>query len=100
MLNVVLNVVEFGMTGREVADSARMHHQWLPDEATIEENGVTPGTLKILQDMGHKIKMGGRQGDAHSILVNPRSGVAYGINDRRSADSKASRAKAPEGTRP
>lgn len=100
VLNVVLNVVEFGMTGRDIVDSPRMHHQWLPDEATIEENGATPDTLKKLQDMGHKAKMGNRQGDAHSILVSPKSGVAYGINDRRSADSKASRAKAPEGTRP
>jgi hypothetical protein len=33
--------------------------------------------------------MEGRQGDAHSIWVAP-DGTVYGVNDKRTADSKAS----------
>jgi len=45
-------------------------------------------TVRVLQSMGHTIKTGGMQGDGHTIIV--RSGVAYGANDHRSSDSKAS----------
>ena len=91
VLSVVLGVVEFGMTGRQAVDSARMHHQWLPDNTRFEADALTPEALDRLQQMGHRIKMDGRQGDAHSIWVDPRSGAAYGVNDRRSPDSKAAK---------
>ncbi len=39
--------------------------------------------------MGHEVRTGMRQGDAHSIWIGP-DGQAYGINDTRTADSKAS----------
>ncbi len=91
VLSVVLGVTEFGMNGREAVDSARMHHQWLPDSVTLEEGAVPAETLAGLGEMGHRAKMQGRQGDAHTIYVDPRTKKAYGVNDRRSADSKASK---------
>jgi hypothetical protein len=35
--------------------------------------------------------MQGRQGSAQSIMIDPATGTAFGINDKRSADSKASK---------
>ncbi|MFH1574527.1 MAG: gamma-glutamyltransferase [Acidobacteriota bacterium] len=90
VLSVVLGVTEFGMTGREAVDSARMHHQWLPDSTRFEEGAIPEEVVARLQQMGHDIRLSGRQGDAHSIYVDPATGVAYGVNDRRSPDSKAS----------
>jgi gamma-glutamyltranspeptidase/glutathione hydrolase len=89
VLRVVLAVTEFGMTGREAVDAARLHHQWLPDRATIEANGVSDEVLAQLRAMGHDVRAQGSQGDAHSIWVAP-DGTPYGVNDRRSPDSKAS----------
>ncbi len=90
--NIVLNVVEFGMNAREAVDAPRMHHQWLPDNTTIEANTlVTEATLERLRAMGHTIRMQGTQGDGHSITVDPRTGIQYGANDKRSRDSKASK---------
>ena len=90
--NIVLNVVEFGMNAREAVDAPRMHHQWLPDNTTIEANTiVTESTLERLRAMGHNIRVQGTQGDGHSILVDPRTGIQYGANDKRSRDSKASK---------
>jgi len=89
VLDVVLNVTAYGMTVREAVDAPRMHHQWLPDAITLEEGAVPQDVLDALQAMGHDVTLRGRQGDAHSILVDPATGVAYGANDRRSADSKA-----------
>jgi gamma-glutamyltranspeptidase/glutathione hydrolase len=90
VLNVVLNVAEFGMNVRDAVDAARMHHQWLPDEVSLERH--TPDGESVaarLREMGHVVRLRAGQGDAHSIWVDPRTGVAYGANDRRSPDSKA-----------
>jgi len=90
VLNVVLDVTAYGMNVREAVDAPRMHHQWLPDTVTLEEGAVPQEILDALAAMGHRVTQRGRQGDANSILVDPATGVAYGANDRRSPDSKAS----------
>jgi hypothetical protein len=36
------------------------------------------------------VRVGGRQGSAHSIWIDPKTGTPYGVNDTRSDDSKAS----------
>jgi hypothetical protein len=35
VFTIVLGVVEYGLTGREAVDLARMHHQWLPDRVSL-----------------------------------------------------------------
>jgi gamma-glutamyltranspeptidase/glutathione hydrolase len=89
VLTVVLGVTEFGLTGREAVDLARVHHQWLPDRAAIEATGVGTDVIETLRAMGHEIRTGASQGDAHSIWIGP-DGTPYGVNDKRTADSKAS----------
>ncbi len=91
VFDVVLNITAFGMNARQAVDAPRLHHQWLPDVATLEANAVPEATLDALRAMGHTIRMQGRQGDAHSILVDRRTGIAYGANDHRTADSKAAK---------
>ena len=97
VMEVVLNVTGFGMEVRQAVDAPRLHHQWLPDEVTFEANGIAPEALEALQAMGHTVNVRGRQGDAHTIVYDAATKTAYGANDRRSADSKAS---APEGRAP
>jgi gamma-glutamyltranspeptidase/glutathione hydrolase len=89
VLSVVLAVTEYGKTGREAVDAPRLHHQWLPDRVTIEETGSSEDVVQQLRAMGHEIRVQDRQGDAHTIWIAP-DGTPHGINDRRSADSKAS----------
>jgi len=94
VLSVVLGVTEFGLTGRGAVDRPRAHHQWLPDNVRIEQGGVSDQVLEELKKMGHSAAMlQGRQGDAHTIWVGP-DGVAIGLRDKRTPDSKAS---APQG---
>jgi len=89
---IVLGVTEYGLTGREAVDLARIHHQWLPDRTSIEERGANPDTIAQLKAMGHEIRTQERQGDAHSIWVAP-DGTPYGVADARSPDGKASVAR-------
>jgi gamma-glutamyltranspeptidase / glutathione hydrolase len=92
VLTIVLGVTEYGLTGREAVDLPRMHHQWLPDTVSIEQGGGPAETvLAALRGMGHTVSSKERQGDAESIWIAP-DGTAYGVNDKRSADSKASAA--------
>jgi gamma-glutamyltranspeptidase / glutathione hydrolase len=90
VFTIVLGVTEYGLTGRQAVDLPRMHHQWLPDSASIEQAGGPAETvLAALRAMGHTVTTKERQGDAESIWIAP-DGTPYGINDKRSADSKAS----------
>jgi gamma-glutamyltranspeptidase/glutathione hydrolase len=90
VFTIVFGVVEYGLTGREAVDLPRLHHQWLPDTVSIERDGAPPDTvLNPLTAMGHSLRQGNRQGDAESIWISA-DGTAYGVNDRRSDNSKAS----------
>jgi gamma-glutamyltranspeptidase/glutathione hydrolase len=89
VLQIVLNVVAYGMDARAAVDAPRLHHQWLPDATYLEEAGNDAGLIATLRAMGHAVRAGGRQGDGHSILIDPATGLARGANDHRSPDSKA-----------
>jgi gamma-glutamyltranspeptidase / glutathione hydrolase len=54
VLQVLLNVVDFHMNVQDAVDWPRFHHQWMPDELYVER-GISPDTVKLLRDMGHKI---------------------------------------------
>ena len=90
VMEVVLNATGFGMNAREAVDAPRLHHQWLPDVATFERDALPDSTVARLRTMGHTVEQRGRQGDAHTIIFDPKTRTAYGANDRRSSDSKAS----------
>jgi len=90
VFTIVFAVTEYGLTGREAVDLPRMHHQWLPDKASIERGPrITDALLADLKAMGHEVAAGNRQGDAESIWV-AADGTPYGVHDKRTPDSKAS----------
>jgi gamma-glutamyltranspeptidase/glutathione hydrolase len=89
VMQVILNVIDHGMSIQDAVNAPRIHHQWLPDRVNIEENGATPETVQALEAMGHSIRMGGRQGSAHSIMIDPRTGDRIGAPDPRDGDAGA-----------
>jgi gamma-glutamyltranspeptidase/glutathione hydrolase len=90
VLWVLLNVLEFGLTPREAVDAPRTHHPWFPDVLRLEGAMWPPDTLATLGELGHRTRTGGLQGDAHTIVVDPRTGTRLGVADRRRETSKAS----------
>jgi len=88
VMEIVTNAIDFGMDARGAVSTPRFHHQWLPDSVTFERNAIPDSTADRLKAMGHAVKFGATQGDGHTIII--KDGVAYGANDKRSADSKAS----------
>ena len=51
VLQVILNVVDFGMNVQEAVDLPRFHHQWKPDQAVLEK-GISPDTVALLRGDG------------------------------------------------
>jgi gamma-glutamyltranspeptidase/glutathione hydrolase len=83
VLCVLVNVLDFDMDIQAAVDAPRLHHQWFPDRARLEKLGEFPAAVERLRAMGHRVGGGGKQGDAHSIWVDPRTGRYYGAADRR-----------------
>ena len=89
VLQLILNVVDFGMNVQEAVDAPRFSHEWLPDEIRYERFGLSPDALRALSDRGHSLKEVERQGVAEVILVNAREHLLEGGSDRRVPDGAA-----------
>ena len=91
VIDVVLGATAFHENVRAAVDAPRLHHQWLPDTTRIEAGGASESVLDELRAKGERVAIGGRgQGDAHTIMYDASTRTAYGANDKRSPDSKAS----------
>jgi gamma-glutamyltranspeptidase/glutathione hydrolase len=54
VLQVLVNVIDYGMPLNEAVHAPRLHHQWIPDETMVEAS--FPDTMvKALEARGHKV---------------------------------------------
>ncbi len=67
VLEVIVNVIDFHMNVQQAVDFPRFHHQWLPDQLSME-GGFSPDTIALLESRGHKVKFVNSQGEAAAIL--------------------------------
>ena len=81
-LQLVLNVVEFGMNAGEAVSEPRIHHQWLPDKLIVEKGRMNPVSLDELRRRGHDIDEWNGWGNANLIRMT-RNGVLEGAADPR-----------------
>jgi gamma-glutamyltranspeptidase/glutathione hydrolase len=80
VLQIVMNVIDHGMNIAEATHAPRIHHQWLPDELRVEE-GLSPDTVRLLEQMGHRVSVQDAMGSTHSIMVTPAG--LFGSSDPR-----------------
>ena len=84
VLQVIVNVVDFGMDLQEAVDSPRFHHQWLPDKIAWEPFEFSRDTSGALEKAGYVFaEKPGYLGDAEGIMVDPQSGARLGASDPR-----------------
>ena len=55
VLQVMLNVMDFGMNLQDAIDFPRVHHQWKPDRLDIER-GLSPDTIALLKKASYHIE--------------------------------------------
>jgi gamma-glutamyltranspeptidase/glutathione hydrolase len=83
VMEVILNVIDHDMGIADAVAAPRFHHQWLPDRVSIEEGGVTEAVVAALESMGHAVRVGGRQGSVHAIMIDARTGERVAAADPR-----------------
>ncbi len=82
----ILQVVDFGQPIDRAVSAPRFHQGWFPDKVRFEglSDPLYAGVVKQLEQMGHTFDQGAaRQGDAHSIWIDPVGGKLHGAADRR-----------------
>lgn len=82
VLQSILNVLVYDMDVRRAIATARIHHQWQPDQLMVEEWGFDPMTIAELQRRGHQVQQRGKWGNANAIVVRP-DGSLEGAADPR-----------------
>ncbi len=90
VLQVLLNVVDFDMNIAEATAAPRIHHQWLPDNV-ITEQGISPDTLRILEERGFILPRGPDGRIMHRVLgrtnsIMRKDGYLLGAADPRAPD--------------
>ncbi|HSP06456.1 MAG TPA: gamma-glutamyltransferase, partial [Acidobacteriota bacterium] len=89
VLQVIMNLVDFGMNLQEAVDAPRFHHQWMPDVIFSDPIGISPDTRRLLEERGHKFSKEyfyddtNYFGDVQAILIDPKAGGYYGASDTR-----------------
>ena len=69
VLEVITNVLDFGMDLQQAVDFPRFHHQWMPDELRMESYGFSPDTIELLRKRGHQIRFVESMGQVMAIQV-------------------------------
>jgi len=95
LLQVLLNIVEFGMNPQEAVEAPRFDtqhyvssfddHEFLPGSLNIESR-VNLKTITELSNKGHKVKVQSEWGTLSAptvIMYDPKTGVASGGADPR-----------------
>ena len=84
-LQVIVNVLDHGMSLEDAVSLPRFHHQWRPNRILFEKYAISPDARRALDAMGHvgftEWAWGRGIGDANSILL--QDGVMHGVKDPR-----------------
>ena len=81
--NILIGVIDFGLEIQEAVNAPRIHHQWLPDQISVDDR-LSPDTMNLLRSKGHKLDVrhfwGGDDfwGDGECIMIDLKSGAKTG----------------------
>jgi gamma-glutamyltranspeptidase/glutathione hydrolase len=88
VLQVILNVVDFGMSVQDAVDAPRFHHQWQPDKLSLER-GISPDTVALLKSRGYDVDYAPGVVLAQVAAIVSDGGWLQGASDGRTAAGKA-----------
>jgi gamma-glutamyltranspeptidase / glutathione hydrolase len=85
VLQVIVNVIDRGMSVADAVAAPRVHDQWLPDQVFVEP-GVPETVLSALQARGDKVVAQPAFTSANSIAVTPDGFFVGAADPRREGD--------------
>jgi gamma-glutamyltranspeptidase/glutathione hydrolase len=88
VVEVLVNFIDHRLAIQDAVDAPRFHEQWLPDRILAEPLCFSPDVRAALEAMGHRIEIGGQQGSAMAIAIEPGKHLEAGV-DRRRPDTGA-----------
>lgn len=83
---VFLNVVEHGLSLETAVGAPRVHHQWLPDRITLEDDALPVSVQEQLLGLGHALFTREPKdpiGDFQAIRIDAARGLYEGVSDGR-----------------
>ncbi len=89
VMQVISNVIDLGLDVSRAVNRGRIHHQWLPDEVWVDQDGLDPATQRALEAMGHTFKYVPGWGDAEAVMVDPITGLRTAASDPRNEGAPA-----------
>jgi gamma-glutamyltranspeptidase/glutathione hydrolase len=87
VFQTIVNLVDFNMSLEDAINSPKFHHQWLPDDVSIEKT-FNQNTKAELEKIGYRIKNRGSIGRTEGILIGP-TGKRITVADKRGDDAVA-----------
>ena len=87
VFQTIVNLVDFNLSLEDAINYPKFHHQWLPDEVSIEKT-FNPSTKAGLEKMGYRIKERGNIGRTEGIVIGP-TGKRITVADKRGDDAVA-----------
>lgn len=89
VLNVLTNVIDFGMDPQQAITAPRVVNRGGPMEMEAELYDASPGLVAALEARGHQVQRTESYGGAHAILIDPATGRLLGGADPRRGGSVA-----------
>ncbi len=80
-VQVVVNLVDFGMNVQDAGDAARVRHG---GDGVAAESGIVEAIRAALTQRGHQVRDGrGAMGGYQAVFIDPKTGVLMGGSDPR-----------------
>lgn len=89
VLQIIVNIIDFGMNIEDAVSASRVHYQGLPNVVVTEPYALKSETYLELWKLGYKVIPFLSWGAAESIHSDPIDNLFYGVNDPRKPAGKA-----------
>lgn len=83
VMQILINMVDFGMNVQQAISAPRYHHQWRPDTLFVDPFAMNRETIESLQRIGHTVIIQqGYSNRAATIMLDDRQVRHVGIDPR------------------
>jgi len=89
VLQVIHNMVDFGMPVHDAVNVPRFHHQWRPDVIHYGPGAISPDTMVLLEAMGYELAPRYGYGEVNAISRDKIFGGWIGAPDLKTASHGA-----------